>query len=149
MKDELHCSYNDGGVVYLLQSELSTSTLQYIRGVLAKYGHPTPTKRQLPPHKNQDIVYGTKKKFIPDKDTIPNIDEAGIWRVQGIVGELLYYASAVENKLLMDLSTHQAAATKGTYVATHQLLNYVAKYPNDSQCVWTLYGWFGHLQIIC
>ena len=29
MKDELNRSYNGGGVVYLLQSELSTSTRQY------------------------------------------------------------------------------------------------------------------------
>ena len=29
MKDELNRSYNGGGVVYLLQSELSNSTLQY------------------------------------------------------------------------------------------------------------------------
>ena len=30
MKDELNRSYNGGGVVYLLQSELSTSTRQYV-----------------------------------------------------------------------------------------------------------------------
>ena len=29
MKDDLNHSYNGGAVVYLLQSELSTSTLQY------------------------------------------------------------------------------------------------------------------------
>ena len=29
MKDELNRSYNGGGVVYLLQSELSNSTLHY------------------------------------------------------------------------------------------------------------------------
>ena len=33
MKDELNCSYNGGGVVYLLQSELSRSSLQYIESL--------------------------------------------------------------------------------------------------------------------
>ena len=31
MKDELNHSYIGGGVVYLLQSELSTSTRQYVK----------------------------------------------------------------------------------------------------------------------
>ena len=38
MKDELNCSYNVGGVVYLLQSELSHSTMQYCQGILASFG---------------------------------------------------------------------------------------------------------------
>ena len=31
MKDELNCSHNGGGVVYVLKSELSYSTRQYIK----------------------------------------------------------------------------------------------------------------------
>ena len=30
MKDELNFSYNGGGIVYQLQSELSYSTMQYV-----------------------------------------------------------------------------------------------------------------------
>ena len=37
MKDEINCSYNGGGVVYLLQSELSTSTRQYVRTGINTY----------------------------------------------------------------------------------------------------------------
>ena len=40
MKNELNHSYNGGGIVYLLQSELSTSTRQYalIPEIVSKLG---------------------------------------------------------------------------------------------------------------
>jgi hypothetical protein len=54
--------------------------------------------------------------------------------VQEIAGSLLYYARAVDNKLLVTLSAIAACQAKAT-VATEQevdlLLNYAATYPND------------------
>jgi hypothetical protein len=50
------------------------------------------------------------------------------------VGSLLYYARAVDNKLLATLSTissQQAKATQNTARAVAQLLDYVATYPSD------------------
>jgi hypothetical protein len=50
------------------------------------------------------------------------------------VGSLLYYAQAVDNKLLVALSAitaRQANATDATEQAGNLLLNYVATYPND------------------
>ena len=47
--------------------------------------------------------------------------------MQGIVGALLYYAIAVENKLLIGISSigaHQSAATERTKKAINQLLDY-------------------------
>jgi hypothetical protein len=55
--------------------------------------------------------------------------------MQEIVGSLLYYAQAVDNKLLVVLSTiaaPQAKATIATEQAVDLLLNYVATYPNDN-----------------
>ena len=55
-------------------------------------------------------------------------------RCLGHVGALLYYARAVDNKLLVALNaigTQQAAATEATDAAVSQLLDYVATYPND------------------
>ena len=57
---------------------------------------------------------------------------AGIKRVQDIVGALLYYARAFDNKLLVALSTiggQQAADTEKTNEAINQLLDYCATYP--------------------
>ncbi len=51
------------------------------------------------------------------------------------MGSLLYYVRAVDNKLLVALSTiaaHQAKATVATEQAVDLLLDYVATYPNDS-----------------
>ena len=54
--------------------------------------------------------------------------------MQGIIGSLLYYARAVDNKLLATLSalsSQQAHATKNTETLVAQLLDYVATYPAD------------------
>ncbi len=50
-----------------------------------------------------------------------------------IIGALLYYAHAVDNKLLATLSTlsSQQVTTKATNNAINQLLDYLATYPVD------------------
>ena len=106
----------------------------YIADVLLKYGHQMPRKPQHSPHKHREIIYGAKLQLIPDDDTSPALNDAGIKRIQGIVGSLLYYARAVDNKLLVALSaisSQQAAATENTATAATQLLDYVATYPSD------------------
>ena len=70
-----------------------------------------------------------------EDDTSAPLDTAGIKRVQGIVGALLYYSRAVDNKLLVALNAigaQQAAATEATVAAISKLLDYVATYLNDS-----------------
>ena len=67
-------------------------------------------------------------------DTSPPLNEKGIKRIQGIVGALIYVGRAVNNKLLVALSTigaKQAAATEDKSSEIEQLLDYVATYPND------------------
>ena len=41
-------------------------------------------KRQLFPHKHRNMVYDSKQQFIPDEDTNPKIDQAGIQQVQAL-----------------------------------------------------------------
>ena len=70
----------------------------------------------------------------PDPDSSKLLNASRKLCVQEIVGSLLYYAGAVNNKLLMALSTNAACQAKAT-VATEQavdlLLDYVATYPNN------------------
>ena len=90
-------------------------------------------KPQLSPHKHREIQYGAKIQTAIDVDTSPPLDTKGIKRVQQIVGALLYYARAVDNKLLVALNAigmQQSAATEETDKAISQLLDYVATYPN-------------------
>jgi hypothetical protein len=57
-----------------------------------------------------------------------------ICRIQEIVGLHLYYARAVDNKLLIALSAiaaRQAKATVATEQAVGLLLDYIATYSND------------------
>ena len=58
----------------------------------------------------------------------------GIEWCQGIIGALLFYARAFDNKLLMTLSAigaSQASATENTQDETNILLNFCATYPLD------------------
>ena len=106
----------------------------YIAKVLLKYGHPFPKKPQLSPHKHQEISYDAKEQLSPEDDTSPPLDIQGKKRVQGIVGAILYYARAVDNKLLVGLSaigSQQASATQLTSEAIDQILDYCATYPAD------------------
>eukprot|EP00804_Cyclotella_cryptica_P009972 CCRYP_015404-RA/>CCRYP_015404-RA protein AED:0.29 eAED:0.29 QI:0/0/0/1/1/1/2/0/498 len=105
---------------------------EHIATLLVKYNHPLPKKRQLSPFKATPIVYGAKTYADPDNS--PPLPTEGIKGVQGIVGALLYYARAVDNKLLhalSDIGTEQASATSRTNNKINQLLDYCTTYPND------------------
>ena len=106
----------------------------YIAKVLLKYGHPIPKKPQLSPHKHREVIYGAKEQLAPEDDTSPPLDRQGTKGVQGIVGALLYYARAMDNKLLVGLSaigSQQASATQRTNETINQILDYCATYPSD------------------
>eukprot|EP00804_Cyclotella_cryptica_P028661 CCRYP_008183-RA/>CCRYP_008183-RA protein AED:0.20 eAED:0.05 QI:0/0/0/0.66/1/1/6/0/1274 len=106
----------------------------YINTVLTKYNHQRPKQPVLSPYKSAPIIYGTKVQYTDEADTSPALGVLGIKRIQGIVGTLLYYARAVDNKLLHALSeicTQQATATDATNSQLNHLLDYCATYPND------------------
>ena len=106
----------------------------YFAKVLHKYGHPRPKKPQLSPYKHRTVLYGAKEQLAPEDDTTPPLDSQGTKLIQGIVGALLYYAQAVDNKLLVGLSairSQQAAATQRTNEAINQILDYCATYLTD------------------
>ena len=106
----------------------------YIDNLLIKFNHACPTKPCLSPYKCAPITYGIKTQLAPDMDTSELLDDARKRCCQEIVGSLLYYACAVDNKLLVALSAiaaRQAQATIATEQAVNLLLDYVATYPND------------------
>ena len=106
----------------------------YIDNLLIKFKHPLPSKPRFSPHACLPIAYGAKTQFAPDDDASAILPEDRKRRIQEIVGSLLYYARAVDNKLLVTLSaiaSRQAQATVTTEQAVNLLLDYVATYPND------------------
>ena len=69
-----------------------------------------------------------------EEDTSKPLNDEGIRRVQQVVGELLWVGLAVNNKLLVSLSTigsQQASATEETNKEINQILDYCATYPED------------------
>ncbi len=98
----------------------------YIEDLLTKFKHPRPPKRRLLPYACTPISYGAKSQFSPNEDTLELLDAPRKLQVQEIVGSLLYYARAVENKLLVAISAislRQAQATVTTEQAVHFLLD--------------------------
>ena len=63
-----------------------------------------PRKPQLSPHKFREVKYGSKTQLAPEEDTSNPINDAGIRRVQTILGALLCIGRAVNNKRLVALS---------------------------------------------
>ena len=106
----------------------------YIATLRLKWNHPDPKKLQLLPYRHTTIIYGAKIQYSTKPPFSPSLDDKGIYRVHSIVGALLYYARAVDNKLLAalnEIGQQQASATKDTDAALLQILDYVATYPND------------------
>jgi hypothetical protein len=106
----------------------------YISLLLLKYNHPHPAKPQLSPYKCLPIAYGSKLHITPDPDALELLNANCKRCVQEIEGSLLCFAQAVNNKLLIVLSTiaaRQAKATIATEQVVNLLLDYVATYPSD------------------
>ena len=102
------------------------STKNYIKNLLLKWGHTISSKPQHSPFCHAPIIYGVKQQFSHSPDASPKLDNTGIKRVQAIVGALLYYDRAVDNKLLVALSelgSTQAASTELTKTDLSQLLH--------------------------
>ena len=94
-----------------------------------KFQHMQPKKPQYSQHKHRPIDYGATEQLVEPTDTSPLLNEKGIKKIQGIVGALLYVGRAVNNKLLLALSSigaQQAAATEDKAAAIEELLEYVA-----------------------
>ena len=64
------------------------------QGSSPSFFHKTPSKPQLSTHQHREIIYGAKVQMTHDKYTSA-LDEAGIKRIQDIVGAVLFYVRAI------------------------------------------------------
>ena len=98
----------------------------YIQKVPIKYGFPRPSKAQISPHKHRKVIYGAKEQLTHEDNTSTPLENQVTKRIQGIVGALLYYARAVDNKLLVGLSyigSQQGAAAERTKESINKILD--------------------------
>ena len=84
----------------------------YVDNLLIKFKHPHPLKRRLLPYTCLPIFYGAKTQLTPEVDTSALLDDDRKHQIQEIAGSLLYYACAVDNKLLVALSAIAASSQK-------------------------------------
>jgi hypothetical protein len=83
---------------------------------------------------NYSPIFGQTTQLTLVNPYSPPLSTEGVKRIQGIIGTLLYYAHAVDIKLVATLSTlssQQATATEATNVAMNQLLDFLAMYPDN------------------
>ena len=105
----------------------------YIRKKLQEYKHVVGHKTQTCPYTPVPKQYGSEAQAPLPLDDPPLLDDAGIRRVQQIVGSILYYARAVDMTVLMALSTiaaEQTKATGKTMARCKQLLDYLSANAN-------------------
>jgi hypothetical protein len=86
----------------------------YIDNLLIKFKHLCPQKPHLSPYACLPISYGTKTQLTSESDTFAIFDDKHKHRIQEIVGSLLYYACAVDNKLLVAPSAITAQQVQAT-----------------------------------
>jgi hypothetical protein len=106
----------------------------YIENFLIKFKYLRLTKPRLLSHKCLPIFYGAKAQLIAEANTSELLDKHRECQIQEIVGSLLHYAWAVDNKLLVALSAiavQQSCATITTKQAVYLLLDYVATYHSN------------------
>ena len=78
----------------------------YIKDLLLQFGHKAPPNLQLPKHKHRKIIYGANPQMAHIEDNSPPLYEAGIKRIQSIVGAVLLYRRAVEKQTLSHTQIH-------------------------------------------
>jgi hypothetical protein len=96
----------------------------YVSNVLSKFQHDAPKHPQHTPSKYITPVYGAKNKYAT-KDETPPLTAKQCLAIQKVTVSVLYYARAVDPKVLMplnDITTEQTKATEKTQAAKNQLL---------------------------
>lgn len=114
---------------------LRISMPKYIPKLLQRYEHETPPSAQHSPHKAPPRAYGKAAQTPVPHDDSQLLPTDRRRRVQAVIGSVLFYARAVDNTVLVALSSmamSQAKATEDTEKHVQQLLDYLATYPNAS-----------------
>jgi hypothetical protein len=106
---------------------------QYVMKQLVKYGHVAPANLLHCPYSPNAIQYGKDNQTPTPSDDSPLLGKAGKKRIQQSVGSFLYYARAVDPRIVMalsDLSSQQSAPTENTMKRVNRFLDYMWTHPD-------------------
>ena len=126
----LNCNYT-ARHVDLSMPKYAARALHKFKQALQKF-HPD-NNPEYSPHKHVEPNYGQKVQYVEPTDDSPTLDSIDVNLIQKIVGTFLYYGIAVDNTILVALSTiasEQYSATSNTVNKITQLLNYLATHPD-------------------
>ena len=114
---------------------LRISMPKYIPKLLQRHAHSPPSTPQHSPHQAPPRAYGKASQTPVPTDDSQLLPKDRLKRVQAVIGSVLFYARAVDNTVLVALSSiamSQAKATEQTEKHVQQLLDYLATNPNAS-----------------
>jgi hypothetical protein len=115
-----------------INGTVDLSMPRYIKAALHKYQHPAPTHPEHAPHQWNSPVYGAKTQYVEDTQDGPDLSPKDITCLQQLGGKLLYYARAVDLRLIMPVvffASEQTRATADTADKIIKLLNYCNTHP--------------------
>ena len=113
----------------------------YIQQCLHKFKHPKPRRPRYSPHPSPLSQFGTATQLLAPTDESSSLGTDKQTRLQQIVGSLLFFARAVDNKILKALNAiarKTGSATELTAKWTTQLLNYMATHPTAKLWYWAI-----------
>ena len=113
---------------------LETSVPGFVKKLLHRLQHPTPSKPQHAPAKAVPINYGAKHQEAIPEDTTPQLSEEGIRRIQRAVGTFAWYSRATDlimAKTLSSIAGRQVKATEKLKEELNQFLDYCSTHPDE------------------
>ena len=114
----------------------------YVKKILTQFKHDDPKRPQYSPCHPLPHKYGKESQETLPQDTTTKINAEGIKLIHQVVGEVLYYARAVDCTILAPVSSiamEQSQATEGTEksAAAVGLLTYTTRCNNLLLCIIT------------
>jgi hypothetical protein len=107
----------------------------YIQKALNRFNHLAPPRPQNAPYPWTVPDFGARIQYAEPEDQSVKLDKAGIKRIMEAVGTFYFLARAVDNTMLVALSSLASQQTKGTAQTMDKLvhlLDYAATHPNPS-----------------
>ena len=113
--------------------EVQLSMISYSRYSFKRFDHTCPRRLQDQTYRHVNPTYVTKAQYETEKYDTPVLSSAEKKFVQEVTVTFLYYARAIDTKMLPALgsiSTQQAAPTEKTMQKLKQFLDYAATHPD-------------------
>ena len=111
-----------------VQRTVTLSMPSYVRKALNRFQHILRGGKEYSPHTCDPIQYGQRFQYADPLDAAKYLSEKETNLVKQVCGTFLYYATAIDNTILLALSdiySEKSKATNNTPKQVAKLLNYL------------------------